>query len=83
MQNNLLTSKTQEALALARLGEVFELLKRAFKAGGSRSPRLANAIDHTALALEGAGIAVGPPPEFGDELGYEEDEVLAYLSEFN
>lgn len=78
-----LNSTTRELLALSKLREAFELLKRVFTEGGGRSPRLANAIDHTSIALESAGLRVGPPPEFGDSLEFDDHEVLAYLCEFN
>ena len=83
MSNPAIHTRTREMLALSQLHEVFEHLKRVFLEGGGRSPRLANAIDHTAMALEGAGISVGTPPEFGDELEYGEDEIVAVLCRFN
>lgn len=83
MSDPIVESQLREVVVLDRLREVFELLKRTFTAGGCRSPKLANAIDHTALALESAGILVGPAPEFGDTLTFDDDLVLSILCELN
>ena len=59
-------------IGVQKLLDAFETLKSAFVEGGGRSPSLADTLDHTQLALESAGVDVGPPPTLADDLDFNE-----------
>jgi len=65
-------SKFKAMIGVNKLLDAFETLKAAFVESGGRSSSLADTLDHTQLALESAGVDVGPPPELADRLDFDE-----------
>jgi hypothetical protein len=67
-------SRLKAMIGVQKLVDAFQTLKAAFVEGKGQSLSLANTLDHTQLALESAGVDVGPPPALADELDFEESD---------